>query len=127
MIPANERPRSTLRAVVAYAKHRGHWPNGDDLHRYRPRLGSRATVHRALHVLLNAGLISFHDRGSASHWAATEQGFDFLHRPPFRPHLEALSTQRAAANILDATIRSSASIAPPAVIAALSASLEIME
>ena len=115
MIPPVERAKSTLRAVIAYAKERDRWPDVDDLRaQCRRNLGSRSTVLRTLNMLRDNGLLELRGRTSASRWIATDAGFELVGRPKFTTVTDRQAARSDAALILASlnpkrTLRQSAS------------------
>ena len=71
MIPAADRAKSTLRAVIAFAKERDRWPDLDELRAYtRRNLGSRSTVLRTLQSLRDNGCLELRGRTPDSNSSA---------------------------------------------------------
>ena len=100
MVDARDRPKATLRALIQYAKDRDRWPSADELHKFRLRLGSLATVKRTLVFLRDRGLAELHGRTGAARWIATDHAFDTLHKPKFVPPAEARRARNDARTLL---------------------------
>lgn len=101
MIPPADRPKSTLRALITYAKQRDRWPDLDELRSgCRRNLGSRTTVFMTLRFLEERGFIERRGQTHSSRWVATDAGFDLIGRPRFEPALERQRARTAAASLL---------------------------
>ena len=113
MIPAQDRAKSTLRAVIAFAKERDRWPDLDELRAAcRRNLGSRSTVLRTLQSLRDNGCLELRGRTSASRWIATDAGFELVGRPKFSTSMERQAVRVDAAIVLASTNRRSATCHP---------------
>ena len=84
----DDRPKATLRAIVAFAKQRDRWPDLDEIHAFRKKIGSRAEVYRQLASLRERGLIELRGHRQASRWVITPAGFDVIGSPPIRTTFE---------------------------------------
>lgn len=127
MIPREDRALATLRAVYRFGKRHPRWPDAIALRRDAPKLGCRATIQTTLAWLRSTGLVILTGHGNSARWEPTEQGFDRLKKPAFRPTLATRHDRAAAASILAQPIRHSAVIADFAAQRALSTNLEVAE
>jgi hypothetical protein len=124
---ADDRPKATLRALIAYGKQRGSWPNLRELRAFRRRLGCEVTVHTALCRLRNSDLVVLRGHTHQARWVPTERAWDLLGRAPFVPHFER---ERHFADVAIAflqAIPSPPAPASPHAIRAASAGLNVTE
>ena len=101
MIHHTDRAKHTLRAIRTYAKLYDRWPASPDLRRFKPKLGSHASISRALEQLRALGLIELRGHTSTSRWVLTTAGWEYLALPRFEPGKEVKRARAAAAALLD--------------------------
>lgn len=100
LIHPDDRPKATLRAVIAFAKARDRWPDATELRTSNRKLGCERTVQVQLAALRKRGLVELRGWSAGARWVVTAQGFDLLGKPIFAPSLERQKARTDAAHLL---------------------------